>query len=212
MIENWPEYVQYVYVHKQACMWCNYKWSLFICWCLCGKISVLHPFARLNWLSWPVECSLPRGPSCWICQWITHEPLSAWQGGSNAIADGFIPWSWNVKSWQHIAATLLWPPDNVRNSFLPAPLHSSPANIARFWVNDASPEATMLWDVQHTAITRNVDYWGASTKSYLAHQTGFIQNLSSASCTKLVRARKAVRKFCRAAGVQGLPCWSVRRW
>lgn len=29
-------------------------------------------------------------------------------------------------------------------------------------------EATMLWDVQHTAITRNVDYWGASTKSYLA--------------------------------------------
>lgn len=76
-------------------------------------------------------------------------------------------WSHGM-SWQHIAATLLWPPDNVRNSFLPAPLHSSPANIARFGSTMHRSEATMLWDVQHTAITRNVDYWGASTKSYLA--------------------------------------------
>ena len=107
-----------------------------------------------------MECSLPRGPSCWICQWITHEPLSAWQGGSNAIADGFIPWSRNVKSWQHIAATLLWPPDNVRNSFLPAPLHSSPANIARFG-STMHRQKQLCYEMSNTLLSRAMWIIGA---------------------------------------------------
>ena len=204
-------------INRRACdvIINGYKWFLFICWCLCGKISVLHPFARLNWLSWPVECSLPRGPSCWICQWITHEPLSAWQGGSNAIADGFIPWSWNVKSWQHIAATLLWPHRQCAEFFSARSTALFSSKHSSVWVNDASLRSNYVIRCPTHCYHAQCGLLVRIYQIVSGHQTGFIQNLSSASCTKLVRARKADRKFCRAAGVQGLPCcicWSVRRW